>query len=408
MFRCITGVKGIVIDIDSFHNTDVYEWKEIVSNYKCVFMTSSNENENAVKAAFESKAFVQKIEGFIRYCAPNVATHKKSKDLLSLNTTEIVYVSSDISHLRNAMSILSGTVWITEEIDYKDASNSPDLICSSISSFSSLLKKDVRGFLGEVAIFPNADHSGMVIPVKMEIEENADIPLYMLGRYFSYSHYMSQLHPYSSAICLNKREGKPYFRKFDDKFSSLYITAVKSIQRTEQIDMVCSVPVRPSKINRFDTILKSIAKECNIENIGSKVSCIKEYQTQKNLNQVERAENIKGVFDCSINLEGKSVVIIDDIISTGATLRECIKVLYSKGAEQVVAVVLGINQFDGSSYWSSIIPEVKCPKCDSKMHLLINRYSNFFYSCYECGATLQFEEGRNMLVDSVNHENPPV
>lgn len=45
------------------------------------------------------------------------------------------------------------------------------------------------------------------MPIKFECDGHP-IQLFSLGRYFGYSHYMNQLHPYSSAIYLNKQEKK--------------------------------------------------------------------------------------------------------------------------------------------------------------------------------------------------------
>ena len=51
----------------------------------------------------------------------------------------------------------------------------------------------------------------------------------------------------------------------------------------------------------------------------------------------ERLENIHGVFSVSnkISLKGKTIILIDDIVTTGATMKEAEKTLKSKGARKV-------------------------------------------------------------------------
>ncbi len=54
----------------------------------------------------------------------------------------------------------------------------------------------------------------------------------------------------------------------------------------------------------------------------------------------KRTENIKGVFRCSADLNGRDIILVDDICTTGATLNECAKALAQKGAGKVRALVI--------------------------------------------------------------------
>lgn len=54
----------------------------------------------------------------------------------------------------------------------------------------------------------------------------------------------------------------------------------------------------------------------------------------------ERARNVRGAFECSADLAGRRVLLIDDVMTSGATLNECARVLRLHGASRVdVAVV---------------------------------------------------------------------
>ncbi len=59
---------------------------------------------------------------------------------------------------------------------------------------------------------------------------------------------------------------------------------------------------------------------------------------QKLLNFRQRAKNVKGAF-CICNaekIEGRTVILIDDVVTSGATLGECVDILYSAGAKKVI------------------------------------------------------------------------
>jgi len=246
VFRYISQLKGLIIDIDSF-SEDIAVWDDITNKFKCLFITSKDEIIGKLTSKYGPKA-TYKIEPFIKFFSPSPSTHFEALLKLNLLPIEVAYVSTDISFLKHASTFMGGTIWVAKEVNYEEASVAPDLICDSFLGLKNALDNNTKGFLGEIAIFPHKETHGMVIPVNL-IADGSSIRLYMLGRYFNYSHYMNQLHPYSSAIYLNKKEGRPYFQKYDYYFSKLYGCVVKLIQRTTSVYGVCSVPTRPGKLN---------------------------------------------------------------------------------------------------------------------------------------------------------------
>jgi len=49
----------------------------------------------------------------------------------------------------------------------------------------------------------------------------------------------------------------------------------------------------------------------------------------------ERAKNVRGAFVCSADLSGRDVIVVDDVLTTGATLSELARVLKKRGAARV-------------------------------------------------------------------------
>lgn len=62
--------------------------------------------------------------------------------------------------------------------------------------------------------------------------------------------------------------------------------------------------------------------------------------TQHELKAAQRMENVRGAYRChpKTHLDRQSVLLVDDIVTTGSTLRECAAALYDAGAWSVCAL----------------------------------------------------------------------
>ncbi|MGN1096279.1 MAG: ComF family protein [Christensenellales bacterium] len=69
----------------------------------------------------------------------------------------------------------------------------------------------------------------------------------------------------------------------------------------------------------------------------------RETTEQKKLSAKERAENMKGIFDCKSDLHGKEVLLVDDVFTTGATANECSKQLLKAGAKGVTVLTAAVT-----------------------------------------------------------------
>ena len=58
----------------------------------------------------------------------------------------------------------------------------------------------------------------------------------------------------------------------------------------------------------------------------------------------ERIKNVRGVYRCAGDAAGKRILLVDDIVTTGATLSEAAGVLLSAGAKEVVGLTLARNE----------------------------------------------------------------
>lgn len=405
MYRYVTELKALVIDIDSFAEIDYSSWDEIAGKFSCLFLTLRKELKDCLAQRYGQTA-VYLMNEYLQKFAPTPVLHGDVLKILNVKTTELAYVSCDINFLRRALTFCSGTVWITNGITYEDISTSPDIICFDLSYFLYHLQTGGGGFFCEKLLSPCENKSGIMVPTLFPIDENL-ITIFVLGRYYGYSHYMKQKHPYSAAIYWNKKMKSKLYGVFEETFSEMYEAAIDVIRKQVMIDGVCSVPPHVGEQSRFHWILENISRSFGVKNLQDKFISIKDYPKQKGMSSYGRQENIIGAFQYKGNLEGENVVLLDDVVTTGSTLRECIRTLYRAGAETVIPVVLAVNQFPGN-YWSSAEPEVICPYCGDSMLLLVNSTrKTFFYSCYQCKHSFNFDAGWKQLCDSINDENYP-
>ena len=55
-------------------------------------------------------------------------------------------------------------------------------------------------------------------------------------------------------------------------------------------------------------------------------------------------KNVKGAYQVVKNVDGKRILLVDDIYTTGSTLDECAKVLLEAGAKDVIGFCCAINR----------------------------------------------------------------
>jgi ComF family protein len=112
----------------------------------------------------------------------------------------------------------------------------------------------------------------------------------------------------------------------------------------KKIDAIIPLPLsrkreRQRGYNQTELLAKEISAQYPIKMDSRSLIKSKDVAPQFELSRVNRLLNIKGAFSCS-PLTGKNVLLIDDIYTTGATVREASRALKAAGAGDVYVLTL--------------------------------------------------------------------
>lgn len=113
---------------------------------------------------------------------------------------------------------------------------------------------------------------------------------------------------------------------------------------TAHADFIIPMPLSPQRVRErgFNQALEIARCVSRMTGIPVLNACRKVMETrpQAALPWKERAKNVRGAFVCDAALGGKRVAVIDDVMTTGATLNELAKNLRRAGAVHISAWVV--------------------------------------------------------------------
>jgi ComF family protein len=107
---------------------------------------------------------------------------------------------------------------------------------------------------------------------------------------------------------------------------------------TDGIDSVTPVPLSAARLrSRGYNHAAEIARHVAAGKLDLAL-CVRSLDTapQMDLPYAERQRNVRGAFRCTRALAGQSVAVVDDVMTTGATLNEVASTLKTAGASRVV------------------------------------------------------------------------
>ena len=140
-----------------------------------------------------------------------------------------------------------------------------------------------------------------------------------------------------------KYKGKTVLAK---AFSKLMLDCIKDNPEVTDADLITVVPLHKERLkerefNQSLLIASPISKEYSLP-LANTLQKTRKTKYQNELLKSERLKNLRGAFSVfsKIDISGKKILLIDDVMTTGSTLSECAKTLLDGGALSVTCFTL--------------------------------------------------------------------
>ena len=101
-------------------------------------------------------------------------------------------------------------------------------------------------------------------------------------------------------------------------------------------DIILSVPLHQKRYfsrgyNQSELLARPLARWLHSDFRPHAISRDRPTTPQQSLSELERKWNLRKAFTCHENLRGKHVMLLDDVVTTGSTVREISKILRNQG-----------------------------------------------------------------------------
>jgi ComF family protein len=121
----------------------------------------------------------------------------------------------------------------------------------------------------------------------------------------------------------------------------------KELTRLHQIHTIVPVPLHYKRLrqrgfNQASLLARGLGSLLHIPVDYSSLTRTRWTAPQIGLSRNQRAANVKGAFDLKATekIKGKTVLLLDDVLTTGETVNQCVRVLKDGGAREVVVLTV--------------------------------------------------------------------
>lgn len=120
----------------------------------------------------------------------------------------------------------------------------------------------------------------------------------------------------------------------------------RALAKPLAIDLILPVPMhrrrlRQRSYNQALLLARELGRLRGLPVASRLLLRVKQSAPQQGLTARERESNLRGAFEVVKKLGGARVLLVDDVMTTGATARECAEVLLDAGATAVEVAVVG-------------------------------------------------------------------
>lgn len=140
--------------------------------------------------------------------------------------------------------------------------------------------------------------------------------------------------------------------KYNERLDTVRFFAselLEELLKMGEFDIIVPVPLSPKRIvsrgfNQAALVARCLAKAAGARADMDSLRRVREVSPQVGLERNERIANIRGVFAVDDKnaryVAGRDILIIDDVLTTGATANECARVLINAGAKSAKALTV--------------------------------------------------------------------
>lgn len=357
------NIKAIIIDCDSVDKEIIeFDYASIINNVNIYYAKNIFKNDLTLLDTYD-------------YFDEYDLISKVLKDS-NCSTYSVISISCSHEFIKSMMQYHIGTVF-GDEIKKEFLENVPDYTFKKDDRLKKILNYQFAGYAAEVIVsnIKNKRKSLLSCKVQIQLDNGTlkELDLYFGGRYYSESHKYLFDDPLSTLVRSFKKQ---YIESIDDFFDS----ALQHLYKCDNsLNLITYVPLKKSetkeKFDRFDSLkLPKISRELEFKSV---VKCVKDFHQKEN-DYFARQNAPIDAFEVVENVQHKNIILLDDVYTTGATVKEIAKVLYEAGANHVIALLLAVNQ----TTESSAIPykRIICPICGHNMRLKMG-VNGLFFGC---------------------------
>lgn len=142
-------------------------------------------------------------------------------------------------------------------------------------------------------------------------------------------------------------------RKLGQNLAFWQLKLLTNMQFTDKIDLVIPVPMHYKKqkkrgYNQVSEYAKTLAQELNAKYSPKVLIKNRETKTQSKQTREERYKNILNSIELNPDfcIDHKHILIVDDVITTGATMQACISSLLKADGVRISIAAVAITLFD--------------------------------------------------------------
>lgn len=136
--------------------------------------------------------------------------------------------------------------------------------------------------------------------------------------------------------------------KYGEQLALAKAFAGKLAQRIDQgalPDCIIPMPLHPAKLrergfNQSVLLAAALARDLEIELLTHACQRVRDTPPQSALPWKERRKNVRNAFRCDQDLTGKRVALVDDVLTTGASLNALAEAVQQRGATDLQAWVV--------------------------------------------------------------------